>query len=124
MWAASSLLIGADWGPVLPVLSLIVAAVLAVAGIGSAIVGLARTERQVDTASALVTFGLSLLGGNDPWQRNKPWAGRHCGPRMSQTNGSRSMVITEGPYADRHAVLMDPDVRAAVAAFIETNMKK
>ena len=66
---------------------------------------------------------LSLLGGNDPWQRGKPWSGRDCGSRMSHTNGSRSIVITEGPYADRHAVLMDPDVRAAVAAFIDTHSK-
>lgn len=67
---------------------------------------------------------LSLLGVNDPWQRNKRWSGRDCGSRMSETNGSRSIVITEGPYADRHAVLMDPDAQAAVKAFIETHGRK
>ncbi len=32
--------------------------------------------------------------------------------------------MTEGAYANRHAVLMDPDVQAAVMAFIETHKRK
>ncbi len=66
---------------------------------------------------------LSLMGRNDPWQRGKSWWGLDCGIRMSNSNGSRSIVVTKGRYANEHAVLMDPDVKAAVKAFFKAHLK-
>ena len=66
---------------------------------------------------------LALLGANDPWQKGKRWSGKHCGSLMSGSNGSRSMVITTGPYANRHAVLMDPAASEAVSTFIKGHMR-
>lgn len=66
---------------------------------------------------------LSLLGANDLWQRNKPWSGMDCGPRMSRSNGSKSIVVTEGGYESSHGVLMDLDVQRAVKEFIEAHMR-
>ena len=42
---------------------------------------------------------------------------------MSQTNGSRSIVVTEGGYAKSHTVLWDLDVQQAVKEFIEIHIK-
>ena len=67
---------------------------------------------------------LSLLGADDPWQRGKPWQGKHCGLLMSATNGSRSIVVVEGEYADRHDVLFDIKVRKAVATFISAHTRQ
>ena len=67
---------------------------------------------------------LALLGANDPWQRGKPWQGKHCGSLMSSSNGSNSIVVTEGEYADRHGVLFDPGVWDAVAAFLAAHTRR
>jgi hypothetical protein len=42
---------------------------------------------------------------------------------MSGSNGSKSIVLTEGRYASEHGVLMDPNVKAAVKEFFEANLK-
>lgn len=64
MWAVTGLVLGADWGDPLAVAVLIVAAVLAIAGIGSLVTGLARTDAQADAWTSVVAFVLALLGGN------------------------------------------------------------
>ena len=67
---------------------------------------------------------LSLLGSNDPWQRSTSGWGKDCGNRMSRSNGSKSIVVREGQYANKHAVLMDPKVQAAVKQFFEAHIRK
>ena len=63
------------------------------------------------------------MGRNDPWQVGKSWWGLDCRFRMSGSNGSKSIVLTEGRYASEHGVLMDPNVKAAVKEFFEANLK-
>lgn len=64
IWAATTLLLGAEWGDPVGVTALIGAASLAVAGIAGLLASLVRTERTADTAATLVAFVLSLIGGN------------------------------------------------------------
>lgn len=64
IWAATTVLLGADWGSPFGVLALIGAASLAVAGIAGLIASLVRTERTAETVATLVAFALSLVGGN------------------------------------------------------------
>jgi len=66
---------------------------------------------------------LSLLGRNDPWQRSTSGWGKDCGSKMSKSNGSKSIVITEGRYANEHGVLMDTEVRKAVKEFFNAHLK-
>ena len=65
---------------------------------------------------------LSLLAQKDPWYQAARHRGKDCGSKMSKTNGSRSIVVTKGPYANGHAVLMDPDIKAAVKEFFKANL--
>jgi ABC-2 type transport system permease protein len=60
----TSVLFGADWGGVLPAAALILAMVLAVVCLTAFVTLVARTERQADGVSSIVTFGLALLGGS------------------------------------------------------------
>jgi dienelactone hydrolase len=64
---------------------------------------------------------LSLLGANDPWQTR--WRGLNCGSKMSNSNGSKSIVVTEGRFANDHAVLMDQEVKEAVKAFFNAHLR-
>lgn len=60
---ASTLLMGADWGPVPGVAMLVVAAVLAVIAIMSAVGSLARTAEQAGNLQSIVAVTLGMLGG-------------------------------------------------------------
>ena len=64
VWAVTTLAFGADWGAPAGVLPLIVATVLAVAGVTILVASFGRTERQVDAYTSLVAFVLALAGGN------------------------------------------------------------
>jgi ABC-2 type transport system permease protein len=64
IWAATSLLFGADWGDPLGVVLLSVAATVAVCGIAVFLTSLAKTEQQAFGITMLVGLGLALLGGN------------------------------------------------------------
>lgn len=64
VYASSSLALGADWGDPIGTLALIVSAVLAVAGIGTFVTALARTDAQAQGYTMMVTFVLALAGGN------------------------------------------------------------
>lgn len=66
---------------------------------------------------------LALLGADDPWVVGKPWWGEDCGSLMSKTNGSRSIVVSDGAFANLHAVLFAPEVKRAVVAFIKAHIK-
>jgi ABC-2 type transport system permease protein len=64
VWAATTLVFGARWGSPPVVLLVIVATVLAVAGVSILVSSLARSEQQVDALTSIVTFTLALVGGN------------------------------------------------------------
>lgn len=64
VWATTSLVFGARWGPPAVVLAVMVATVVAVAGVSMMVTALARTERQAEAYASAVTFVLALLGGN------------------------------------------------------------
>lgn len=60
---ASTLLMGADWGPLPGVAMLVVAAVLAVIAIMTAVGSLARTAEQAGNLQSIVAVTLGMLGG-------------------------------------------------------------
>lgn len=60
---ASTLLMGADWGPAPGVAILVVSAVLAVIAIMSAVGSLARTAEQAGNLQSIVAVTLGMLGG-------------------------------------------------------------
>lgn len=64
VWQVTSIAFGAEWGSASTVLVLIVFTVIALAGVATFVGGLASTAQQATTLTAVVTFGLSLLGGN------------------------------------------------------------
>lgn len=64
VWAVTSLGFGARWGPPAQVLAVVVATVLAMAGVSLCIAAFARSEPQADSLTSAVTFTLALLGGN------------------------------------------------------------
>lgn len=55
---------GADWGNPLAAGALCVALVVAVVALTTLVMGVARTQRQAEGISAVLVFGLALLGGN------------------------------------------------------------
>ena len=61
--AATTLLIGADWGPPHGVLLLVVAAVVAAIGISTLIASFAKTAQAAAAASSAVAITLGILGG-------------------------------------------------------------
>jgi ABC-2 type transport system permease protein len=64
LWAATVNVFGASWGDPLGVVVLCVAVVFAISGIASFIAVSAKNEEGADGATAIVAFGLALLGGN------------------------------------------------------------
>lgn len=64
VWGVTSLVFGATWGDPLAVVVLMTATVLAVGGVATFVCGLARTEQQADSYTAVVAFVFALLGGN------------------------------------------------------------
>lgn len=60
---ATTAVAGADWGPPLPVLLLIVSAVIAAAGISLFLAGFARTAEDAGSINAIVALVLSAIGG-------------------------------------------------------------
>ena len=63
LMAASTILMGADWGPPIGVLPLIVTGVLAATGIMSLVGGLAKNAEQAGNLQAIVAVSMAMLGG-------------------------------------------------------------
>jgi ABC-2 type transport system permease protein len=61
---ATSLLLGATWGPPALVAPLVVAAVVAASGVSMLICTLARTDEQAGGWNAMVSISLAVLGGS------------------------------------------------------------
>jgi ABC-2 type transport system permease protein len=64
VWLATSKLFKARWGDPVGVLVVIVAVVIAVAGISMLVSAAARTEPQAEALTSATAFVLALLGGN------------------------------------------------------------
>jgi ABC-2 type transport system permease protein len=64
VWLVTTFAFGADWGDPRAVLAVMAATVLAIAGIGSLIAGVAGTVDQANSYTSLVAFVLALLGGS------------------------------------------------------------
>jgi ABC-2 type transport system permease protein len=64
IWAITSVVFRASWGDPVAVLAILVASVVAVAGISALVGGLARTDAQADGLTAVVAFVFALLGGS------------------------------------------------------------
>jgi ABC-2 type transport system permease protein len=64
VWVVTVVGFDADWGPPVGVLVLMVATVVAVAGVATLVSSLARTPRQAESYTAVVAFAFALLGGN------------------------------------------------------------
>ncbi|WP_370973409.1 ABC transporter permease [Amycolatopsis sp. cg9] len=62
--AVTSLVFGADWGPPVAVAVLVAAVALSVVCLTAFVIAVSRTERQADELSAILAFGLVLVGGN------------------------------------------------------------
>lgn len=60
----TTLVFDAYWGPPLAVAALVVALGLTLVGLTALVIAVARTERQAEGLSSMLTFGLVLLGGN------------------------------------------------------------
>jgi ABC-2 type transport system permease protein len=63
LWLATTLINGASWGPPLPVALLIVAAVVAAAGISTLLAGFARNVEAAGGMNAIVALILAAIGG-------------------------------------------------------------
>lgn len=63
VWLVTAVVFGARWGDPLAVVVVILASVIAVAGISTLVTGLARTESQADGMSSVLGFGFALIGG-------------------------------------------------------------
>jgi ABC-2 type transport system permease protein len=61
--AATSILLGATWGPPALVAPLVLAAVVAASGVSMLICTLARTDEQAGGWNAMVSISLAVLGG-------------------------------------------------------------
>jgi ABC-2 type transport system permease protein len=62
--AVTSLVFGAEWGPLPAVVALVLALGLALVGLTALVIAVARSERQAEGFASILTFGLVLLGGN------------------------------------------------------------
>ncbi|HEY4189872.1 MAG TPA: ABC transporter permease [Candidatus Limnocylindrales bacterium] len=60
---ATTLLIGADWGPPAGVIALIVAAIVAALGVSTLVISFTHTAEAAGSASAAVGITLAILGG-------------------------------------------------------------
>ena len=93
VWLVTSVAFGAEWGSPPAVLVLIVFTIFALAGVATFVGGLASTAQQALTLTAVVTFGLSLLGGNFSGPADAPAALRAV--RGWTPNGRALEAFTE-----------------------------
>lgn len=93
VWLVTTIVFGAEWGSAPAVLVLIVFTVIALAGVATFVGGMASTAQQATTLTAVVTFGLSLLGGNFTGPADTPAALRSL--RGLTPNGRALEAFTE-----------------------------
>lgn len=93
VWVVTTLIFGADWGNPAAVLILILFTIFGLAGVSMFVGGMASTAQQAITLTAVVTFGLSLLGGNFTGPGDAPAALRAI--RGYTPNGRALEAFTE-----------------------------
>lgn len=93
VWLVTTVAFGATWGNPIAVMVLIVFTIFALAGVATFVGGLASTAQQAMTLTAVVTFGLSLLGGNFTGPADAPAALRAI--RGYTPNGKALEAFTE-----------------------------
>lgn len=93
VWVVTTVGFGARWGNPLGVGILIVFTIIALAGVATFVGGFATTPQQATTLTAVVTFGLSLLGGNFTGPADAPAALRTL--RRFTPNGRALEAFTE-----------------------------
>jgi ABC-2 type transport system permease protein len=113
VWLVTATVFRATWGNPAVVLVVIVATVAAVAGIGSLITALARTNAQADAFTSLATFVLALLGGS--FQPVGSLPGLFARLALLTPNGLALRAFTELGAADGGLVDVLPQVGALVA---------
>jgi ABC-2 type transport system permease protein len=64
MAVVTTVVFDADWGPPLAAAALIIAMTVAMVSLTGLVIAVARTDRQAEAVSSIITFGLVLLGGN------------------------------------------------------------
>src|SRR5690606_16967495 len=62
-WAATTVALGAHWGPPPGVVAVILAASLAVAGIAGLVAAVARTDQSADVLASMIGFAFAMVGG-------------------------------------------------------------
>lgn len=93
VWSVTAVLFGANWGNPASVAILIICTVIALSGIATFVGGFAKTPQQAATFTAVVTFALSLLGGNFTGPSDAPQALRVM--RRLTPNGRALEAFTE-----------------------------
>ncbi len=93
VWLVTSFVFGADWGNPAAVLILILFTIFGLAGVSMFVGGMTSTAQQAITLTAVVTFGLSLLGGNFTGPGDTPAALRAV--RGYTPNGRALEAFTE-----------------------------
>ena len=65
---------------------------------------------------------LTLVGSNDPWFQN-PWNKGDCGPFLSKTNGSQSIVFKDWPLRNKHELMESKEVQELTINFLRKHLK-
>lgn len=64
VWAATTVMLGADWGDPLGVALVILGVSLTVAALSGLVAAVAKTEQSADTIASFIAFAMGLIGGN------------------------------------------------------------
>ena len=65
---------------------------------------------------------LTLVGSNDPWFQNS-WSNGSCAEFLSQENGSKSIVYSEGNLSYQHELLENDEVQKVVLDFLQQHIE-
>lgn len=64
VWAATTVMLGANWGDPLGVALIILGVSLTVAALSGLVAAVAKTEQSADTIASFIAFAMGLIGGN------------------------------------------------------------
>lgn len=114
----STLLLGAEWGPVLPAAGIILAMATVLVALTALTVAVSRSERQAEGLASILTFGLVLLGGNFVLISQAPPLLRTLAlatPNGWALRGFTDLATGAGPGSAVAPVLMILGMSAAIA---------
>lgn len=116
VWGVTSLAFGVNWGDPLGVFLVIVAAVVAIAGISLIITGLARSEAQSEALTIVFALILAVLGGSFVYASE----GFLAEVRRFTPNGQALMAFTELSAGNASAAEVLPAVAILLGVGIGT----